>query len=128
MSIIERPVIVHQLPVSTASRMEVLHKLQTVAEGSRPRFVLDCSTIQNLGSSEIYFLLCCLEEAMKNNGDVRLAGLKPLARASFHESALGRLFETYDSVESAIRSYQTQPTSTVPHIFENLGQETEFAA
>lgn len=82
---------------------------------NRPRVVLDCSELDGIGVSEIRLFMSCLEHVMKRNGDARLAGLSPRARAVLSRSGVERLFRIYDSRESAIRSFETQPN------FEMMG-------
>ena len=77
----------------------------------RPRVVLDCSLLADLDASAIHFLLCCLEEAMKRNGDIRLAALAPHARARFEMAGADRIFEIYDTIADAVDSY------SMPRIF-----------
>ena len=45
----------------------------------------------------MHVLLCCLEEALKRNGDVKLAGLTPPAKAGLQMAGVDRVFEIYDS-------------------------------
>jgi anti-anti-sigma regulatory factor len=53
----------------------------------RAYIVLDCSKVGVMDRSAIYLLLCCLEEAMKRNGDVKLAAfLQKQGRSGIHRS------------------------------------------
>ena len=128
MSMIKRQVTVHQVPseISSSSQTALLRRLEMAVENGHPRFVLDCSKMENVGPSEMHFLLCCLEEAMKHNGDVRLAGLNPLAQANLSNAGVGRLFEVYDTTEKAVRSYQASPASSMPLSFETADTEAEY--
>ena len=54
----------------------------------------------------IHMLLCCLEEAMKRNGDVRLAGLHPDAWRVLKIGDIDRLFQSFSTVTEAINSYR----------------------
>jgi anti-anti-sigma regulatory factor len=127
---IKRPVSVQQVPrtISSHSEMELLRQFAMLVENGRPRFVLDCSKMEGFGPIEMRLLLCCLEEAMKHNGDVRLAVLNPLVHANLRHSGVGRLFEIFDTTENAVRSYQARAASTVPLSFQSLQVDTEFAA
>jgi len=71
-----RAVTVHEVPdkVTAAAERRFLRELQTFVETERPRLVLDCSRVQQMDNATIHLLLSCLEEAMKRNGDVKLAG------------------------------------------------------
>jgi len=133
MAMIKRSVSIHQVPseITSSNQMELLRRLEMAVENGHPRFVLDCSKMENVGPSEMHFLLCCLEEAMKQNGDVRLAGLNPLAQANLRQSGVARLFEVFDTAENAVRSYQVRPASAAPLAFEPyeaVDVESEYAA
>jgi anti-anti-sigma regulatory factor len=59
-----------------------------------------------MSSPVIHFLLCCLEEAMKRNGDVRLSAVPKTLTASLQTLGLDRLFKMFDSDLEAIKSFQ----------------------
>lgn len=132
MSIRKRAVNILQLPgqISSSSHAEILRRLKLAVQSGHPRFVLDCSRVEVMGPEEIQFLLCCLEEAMKHNGDVRLATVTPEARAVLQSAGISRLFEIYGSTESAIHSYQVRPASMAPLYSETAEshQDGEYAA
>ena len=56
-------------------------------------------------------LLCCLEEAMKRNGDVKLASVPAAAEAILQLTLVDRLFEAFDSTAEAIDSFHRSPTA-----------------
>ncbi len=77
MTVRKRPVAVMQLP-ERFSRKEAQNFTREVERSmtvTRPYLVLDCSNVQHLDNSMVNLLLHCLEEAMKRNGDVKLAGV-----------------------------------------------------
>jgi len=129
MSIKKRTVSIHQMPsrLSTNSQEELLSRLEMSVENGQPRFVLDCSKLESVGSSEINFLLSYLEEAMKHKGDVRLAVLRPHAKAILRNAGVSRLFEIFDTTENAVRSYQVRPSSLAPLFYESE-MDAEYAA
>ena len=117
MIVSKRTVNVQQMPeqVNAANErllLQYLHK--KCAETERPRFVLDCSPVRDMDIATIQLLLSCLEEVMKCNGDVRLASLRPEASAELRLSGVCRLFETYESTEAAVQSFQKRPSSMAP--------------
>ena len=71
----------------------------------RPHVVLDCSQLNTVDGPRIYFLLCCLEEALKRNGDVRLAGLTAQAKTMFEAAGADRIFQIFASNADAIGSF-----------------------
>jgi anti-anti-sigma factor len=128
MSIQQRAVRVHQIPADSAAKAQqaFLHELRQHAEAERPRFVIDCVNIASMTPSTINLLVCCLEEAMKRNGDVRLASLHSEALGALAAAGLDRLFETFDTIEAAILSFQRRSISMAP--FVNGTRTAEQAA
>jgi anti-sigma B factor antagonist len=71
----------------------------------RPCIVLDCSRVREMDRFAIHMLLCCLEEAMKRDGDVKLAAVSASARETLELTRVDRLFEIYDSETEAVNSF-----------------------
>lgn len=111
MTIQNHSVVVKQLPRTLSGRQEqvFLREIQGCMDAGRPRMVLDCSCLRELDSSVIHLLLCCLEEAMKHNGDVKLASLPPGGAVILELTGTYRLFDVYDTTADAVNSYQPQP-------------------
>ena len=117
-----RAVKVRRLPAEL-DRNEERTFLRGIAEclsGRRPALVLDCGSVRGLGKQGLRVILGCLEEAMKRNGDVRLAAVPQEARAVLEESGVSRLFRIYETSAEAIASFQ-QP---VAYGFPQAGVET----
>jgi anti-anti-sigma factor len=102
-----RTVAVRKLPerISGGQRQEIYRDLEGCIRVDRPAVVLDCSGVSELDSSAIHFLLCCLEEAMKRNGDVRLASLRPEAKSALKAAEVDTLFQSYEDLSEAIESF-----------------------
>jgi len=81
-------------------------ELQPLLEAHRPRIVLDCSQVQHMDSAGIEILLYCMQEAMKRDGDMKLAAVSPAAAAIMELMRVDRLFEVFDTAEEASRSFQ----------------------
>lgn len=107
----ERPVYLKQLPAKLNVKQgrtflrEVLHCLNM----DRPRLVLDCFQVRQLDSAGIHVLLRCLEEAMKRNGDVRLAAIQPVTAEILQLTRVDRLFERFATTSDAVNSFQRLP-------------------
>lgn len=71
----------------------------------RPCVVLECSKVRDMDRFAIHMLLCCLEEAMKRDGDVKLAAVQPLARQTLELTRVDRLFEIYETESEAVNSF-----------------------
>jgi len=102
-----RSVAVKKLPerISGSHREAVYKDLQSSISVDRPAVVLDCSDVRQFDGSAIHLLLCCLEEAMKRNGDVRLAAVRPDVRVALEKAEVDSLFQCYEGVEEAVDSF-----------------------
>jgi anti-anti-sigma regulatory factor len=104
-------VAVKQVP-STLSRMEerlFIRELDKVMTPGRAWVVLDCSQIRQMDRAVIYLLLCCLEEAIKRDGNVKLAAISSDARAVLKLAGVDRLFESFETNAEAIISFNQFP-------------------
>lgn len=91
-----------------------LAELQPLLQSDRPRIVLDCSQVQHMDSAGIEMLLNCMGEAMKRDGDIKLANLSPVSAAILELMRVDRLFEVFNTVEEATRSFQAVTLPDVP--------------
>jgi anti-sigma B factor antagonist len=126
------PVTVKQVPESISIRQGRLFfsELESSMNIDRPCVVLDCSKIKRMDKSVAHLLLCCLEEAIKRNGDVKLAGISTGVRAVFELAGLDRLFEVYDTQAEAMKSFRRLGVDPASHLMETVGahQRSENAA
>lgn len=88
-------------------------EVEPYLQADRPRVVLDCSRVRHLDSAGIHVLLRVLEEAMKRNGDVKLASVPPGAAAMLRLTRVGRLFEVFDNTADAVNSFHQFPMRPV---------------
>jgi anti-sigma B factor antagonist len=132
MTIPKRAVEVRQLPERLSGKQErmSLREIESCLNVDRPRVVLDCSNVRQLDRSVIHLLLCCLEEALKRNGDIKLAALPAAARESLKVTGVDRLFEIHDSIPEAVNSYHQLPTGAESRVPVTLrsDRETKSAA
>jgi anti-sigma B factor antagonist len=109
-----RFVAVKQVPerLSVRQGRSFFREVESVLNTDRPRVVLDCSRVRHLDSAGIHVLLCCLEEAMKRNGDVKLASVPAGAAAILELTRVDHLFEAFDSTDEAVDSFHRFPTES----------------
>jgi anti-sigma B factor antagonist len=69
--------------------------------------VLDLSNVRQLDSAGVDMLLHCMSEAMRRDGDVKLAAPSAEAMVILELTRTGRLFEIYDSATDAARSFSS---------------------
>ena len=119
-----RPVVIKQLPkrLSVEQGRMFFSEVEPCLMGDRPRMVLDCSELRHLDSAGIQVLLHCLEEAMKRNGDVKLAAIPPAAAEILALTGVDQLFEAFDNTFDAVNSFYQFPayefqdsTTQLPH-------------
>jgi anti-anti-sigma factor len=92
-------------------------EIESCWQADRPHVVLDCSKVRHLDSAGIQVLLRCLEEAMKRNGDVKLAAIPPAAAAILEHTRIDRLFETFDNTADAVSSFHQFPVNAFQQAF-----------
>jgi anti-anti-sigma regulatory factor len=114
MTVRSRTVVVEQLPeIPDMKQGRVfLRELKSCMSNDCPRIVLDCSQVRQVDRPLVHMLLCCLEEALKRNGDVKLAALAPAAKAALQLAEVDRVFQIYDSANDAVNSFR-QPAVAV---------------
>lgn len=126
MAIPMRVVKVKQLPEKLSGKQGRLFllEIQRCADTDRPRIVLDCSKVRELDRHALHILLCCLEEAMKHNGDVKLAELPPGAHAFLDITGASRVFDTYATTAEAVDSFHHLPEAAASHHMQSEQQES----
>lgn len=111
-----RPVIVMQVPErlyeSEANAFQ--QELKNLFQAERPRIVLDCSGIKDIDSMGVEMLLHCMDEAMKRDGDVKLAAVAPGSAVILELMKVDRLFEVFDNADDAVRSFHGFPLPEMP--------------
>lgn len=107
---IRRFVTVEQLPEITTEDQErrFLGKIQDRMSDRRPGLVLDCSGLSEMDKPVLHLLLSCLEEAMKRNGDARLAAVSPSGQAMLKTIGADSLFQIFASNAEAVNSFHQQ--------------------
>lgn len=116
MTLRQRNVMVRQIPeaINETQLRNFMRECESCLDVDRPCLVLDCSKLTDVDRQLTHLLLTCLEDAIKRNGDVRLACLPPDAMASLQSIGVGGLFEVFDSTPEAINSFYPGPASWAP--------------
>ena len=125
-------VTVTQLPETLSMQQGRIffQELESRMNINRPCIVLDCSSVREMDRFAVHMLLCCLEEAMKRNGDVRLVGVPESAREILEVTRVDRLFEIYDNRDEAVNSFFQPWNEGAPPVrgFRNAENVSETAA
>lgn len=110
-----RSVSITTIPKDLTAEQErmFLRHVQEAMDIDHPYVVLDCSNLSNLDRRTLLLLLHCLEEAMKRNGEVRLAAISSLAMTDLEQAGAARLFRIYSSSAEALDSFHRPFTTAV---------------
>jgi anti-anti-sigma factor len=111
-----RPVVIMQMPeqFNFDGAQTFRQELEPLLECHRPRIVIDCSQVQSIDGAGVEMMLRCLEEAMKRDGDVKLAALSSEAEVILELMRVARVFETFSTTDEAVRSFNAIPVESVP--------------
>lgn len=107
MTIQIRTVTVKQLPdaMSAKEARYFFGEIKKSMDVDRPRMVLDCSRARPFDKAMVYLLLCCLGEAIKRNGDIKLSALPPGSQEIMELTGVNRIFEIYKTAAAAVDSF-----------------------
>jgi anti-anti-sigma factor len=114
--LVNRPVVIVQLPeqLNPSTAQSFQQEVEPLFESHRPRIVLDCSLVRSIDGNGVEMLLHCLEEAMKRDGDLKLAAVSPESAVLLELMRVDRVFEQFGTSEEAVRSFNAMPVEAVP--------------
>jgi anti-sigma B factor antagonist len=114
---------VERLPETLSVRQgrRFLGELEGSINVDRPSIVLDCSNLRRMDRPAINLLLCCLEEAMKRNGDVKLAAVPQEVRSVLELTGVERLFEIFETSAEAVSSFSRLPADRPANEYVSFG-------
>ena len=109
------PVVIMQMPeqLNEAGVRTLMQELEPLLETNRPRIVFDCSQVRYIDSAGVEMMLHCLEEAMKRDGDLKLAALSPESEVVLELMRVARVFEAFATSDEAVRSFNAVPAEAV---------------
>ncbi len=102
-----RPVVIKRMPerLNLKQARALLREIRPILNSDRPQVVFDMSNVRHLDAAGVDMLLHCMTEAMKRDGDLKLAALSPQAAAILELTRTDRLFEIYNNATDAMRSF-----------------------
>ena len=128
----ERTVTVRQLPEVFLGRQRstFFSEIKSCLDVDHPCLVLDCSRLTQIDGKTIHLLLCCLEEAMKHNGDARLAGASPKLKTMMKAVGADVLFKFFATSADAVASFHRYANGSTLRDYEstNLFRDAESVA
>jgi len=128
-----RPVVVKRMPerVNYPQAQTFWREVQPFVTADRPQLVLDLSNVKQLDAAGVEMLLRCMKQAMKRDGDVKLAALSPQAAVVLELTRAERLFEIYENSTDAARSFSCFLPNTLrqqPMVSRPAVEPAELAA
>ena len=103
-----------RLNLRTARQFE--REVQAFLTSDRPQVVFDLSQVRHLDAAGVDMLLRCMTQAMKRDGDLKLAAMSPHALTILELTRTDRLFEIYETSTDAVRSF----TYFLPNAMRNF--------
>jgi anti-sigma B factor antagonist len=96
-----------------ASELESFHEqIQELIHSGCNHLVVDLNGVEHLDSNGIDVLLHCLAQAVRADGDLKLASLSPAAETILAITRATRFFEVFPTVEDAVASFDSVPNVT----------------
>ncbi len=107
MEISSRPVVVKRMPeqMNLKQARKFLKEVQPFLVSDRPQIVFDMSQVRRIDAAGVDVLLRCMREALKHDGDLKLASVSPQAEVVLELTRTGRLFEIYENSPAAVKSF-----------------------
>src|SRR5215470_13134995 len=119
-----RPVIVKRMPerLNLRAAKQFEREVQPFLTSDRPQVVFDLSQVRQLDAAGVDMLLRCMTQAMRRDGDVKLAALSAQAAAILELTRTDRMFEIFDNSTDAVRSF----TYFLPNAMRNFAAFAEM--
>jgi len=84
---------------------DVESKLNSLIDDGHLRLVVSLEKLEYISSSGLRILLVALKKLRKQQGDIRLACLKPNISEVFDMSGFAQLFKIFDADDTAVGSF-----------------------
>ncbi len=114
-----RPVVVKRAPEKMNLRQSrvFFREVAPLLNTDRPQLVLDMAQVREMDAAGVDVLLRCMREAIRRDGDVKLAGLSPQAAVVLELTRTGRLFEIYENSTAAVKSFSSFLPNALKHFY-----------
>jgi anti-anti-sigma factor len=114
--VVRRPVVVMELPeqIGANEAAEIFQDVSSLLEFQRPRIVFDLSHVRSVDNDGVQMLLHCLDEAMKRDGDLKLAAISPQSQMILELMRADGIFEIFETAGEAVRSFNVPAVAAMP--------------
>ncbi len=86
--------------------LELKEKLNKRMEEGYKKIIVDLSSCDFVDSTFLGTLVGALKKAVKMKGDLKIVGFRPAVKSMFELTRLFRIFETYNDLQDAIKSFK----------------------
>ena len=90
------------------SATEVEKKLNSLIDADQTRLVIDLEKLEYISSSGLRVFLSALKKAKKQQGDIKLACMKPFIKEVFDIAGFSQLFNIFDTQEAAVSNFNEE--------------------
>jgi len=87
------------------SAAEIEKKLDSLIEGGQPNLVINLEKLEYISSSGLRVFLAALKKVKKQQGDIKLAGMKPFIKEVFDIAGFTQLFNIFDTQDAAVSGF-----------------------
>jgi anti-sigma B factor antagonist len=116
----KKPVVVKALPerLNLKSVQAVLQEMGPVLKEDHPLVVFDFARVRQMDGAGVEMLLECIEQAMKRDGDIKLAAVAPELAVILELTRVDRLFEIFETTAEAVESFHrfSAPTAVDSYV------------
>jgi len=91
--------------IGTETVNQLKDKMEAIVNEGKNRLVMDFSDVSYLNSMGLGVIGGTLKRVKKENGDLKLLNLSPAVRELLELTRLTKVFEIFDSEESALKSF-----------------------
>ena len=114
-----RPVIVKRMPerMNLKQARRFFQEVQPFLNSDRPQLVFDMSQVRHIDAAGVDVLLKCMRNAVRRDGDLKLAAISPQAAVVLELTRTGRLFEIYENSTAAVRSFSSFLPNAIKHFY-----------
>jgi len=87
------------------SATELEKKLDSLIEVNQTRLVIDLEKLEYISSSGLRVFLAALKKVKKQQGDMKLACMKPFIKEVFDIAGFSQLFNIFETQEAAVSAF-----------------------
>ena len=91
--------------IGTETVNQLKDKMEAIVNEGKNRLVMDFGDVSYLNSMGLGVIAGSLKRVKKENGDLKLLNLSPAVRELLELTRLTKVFEIFDSEESALKSF-----------------------